>query len=125
MAQVRNMVFMTEKYVFINSEVPVDEEIGEKIKKLPKAFLQNVQRLCEFVTEFNYDEHKKKAILVCRFKNENDFSETTRMYIIACVINKIHELIAKSLSFNFEEEMRKANNKIVELVIAKNEDNEN
>lgn len=127
MAQVRNMVFMTKMYVFINSAVKVeDKEIVQKIQNLPKTFIQGVQKLCKYVTEYGYDEHTHEAILVCRFENKDDFSEATRMDMISNKINAIHAAIAHAICNDFEKTIAEKSSDIEAFVkmefIEKDED---
>lgn len=120
------MVFVTEKYVFIDSEVAVDnEKVAKEIQKLPKTFIQQLQKTCKFITEYSYDEHKKCVILVCRFENKNDFCETTRMESIAKLINIMHKMIAMNIvtqmtargaDFAFKKAMNLCSNEITKLV---------
>lgn len=118
------MVFMTEKYVFINSKTSVDEEIGKKIKSLPKIFVTNLQKLCPYITEYGYDEHTHEAILVCRFDNENEFCETTRMDLIARVMNNIHKRIGELICDNPEKEIVESTEIIKNLINIKDENKE-
>lgn len=124
MAQVKNMVFMTEKYVFINSKTPVDEEIGKKIKSLPKIFVTNLQKFCPYITEYGYDEHTHEAILVCRFDNKNEFAETTKMDFIAKVMNDIHKQIGELICNNPAKEITEFTKIIKDFISVTNENKE-
>lgn len=113
---IKNMVFTTEKYVFIDSRTRVSEEIGKTIKDLPKAFILQCKTFCPFITEYSYNEHTKEAILVCRFDNEKDFCETDHMNRIAGLINTMHKCIASYITFNVDKTLRECKKHITDII---------